>query len=262
MSTAGFVFLVWGIGTLDSFERQTIDARFSIRGTQPPPKQIVVVAIDDVTFDAYPRQQWPYPRRWHAQVIDRIAADHPKAIAVDIQFTEQTDDADDTALMNAVANAGNVVLATTETLPNGETRIFGGNATLREDRCASPASALFPTDSDGRDPQGALRDQRAEDDRGRRPSRSPTRRARRVDSGHGGAWIDFAGPAGTFTTYSYSKVLSGLVPPGRSPEKIVVIGPSAPSLQDLHETPTDALMPGAEVQANCDRHRPARAARW
>ena len=55
LGTAGFVFLVWGFGTLDSFERQTIDARFSIRGTQTPPKEIVFVAIDDVTIDALRR---------------------------------------------------------------------------------------------------------------------------------------------------------------------------------------------------------------
>ena len=29
-----------------------------------------------------------------------------------------------------------------------------------------------------------------------------------------------------------------------------MIGPSAPSLQDIHETPVDALMPGGEIQAN------------
>jgi adenylate cyclase len=245
-STAGFVFLVWGIGTLDSFERQTIDARFSIRGTQTPPKQIVFVAIDDVTFGAYPRQQWPYPRRWHAQVIDRIAADHPKAIAVDIQFTEPTDDANDGALLDSVANAGNVVLATTETLPNGQTRIFGGNATLR-DIHARPASGLLPTDAEGviRKVPHAINGLKtlavvSVETAERRPVK---------DSGFP-AWIDYAGPAGTLTTYSYSNVRSGHVPKGAFTGKIVVIGPSAPTLQDIHETPVDALMPGGEIQAN------------
>ena len=88
--TTGLVLLIWGFGVLDSFERDSIDARFSIRGTQEPPAQIVVVAIDDVTTNAIRKYVWPYPRRFHARVLDRIAADHPKAIAVDIQFTEQT----------------------------------------------------------------------------------------------------------------------------------------------------------------------------
>jgi len=247
--TTGLVLLIWGLGILDSYERDSIDTRFSVRGTQKPPAEIVVVAIDDVTTNAIRKFVWPYPRRFHARVLDRIAADHPKAIAVDIQFTEQTDPRDDGALLDAVANAKNVVLATTETLPNGETRIFGGNETLREVG-ARPASALFPTDSagvirkvrysvNGLKTMGVVTVERAT---GRTVSRH--------GFGKGGAWIDFAGPANTFTTYSYSRVLNGRIPKGTFKDKIVVIGPSAPSLQDIHETPTDPLMAGAELQAN------------
>ena len=243
------VCLVWGLGILDTFERNSIDARFSVRGTENPPPQIVVVAIDDVTTNALRRYVWPYPRRFHAQVLARIASDRPRAIAVDVQFTEQTDARDDNALINAVSLAGNVVLATTETLPNGATRIFGGNSTLRGIG-AKPASALFPTDS-----EGVIRKVRYSINGLKTMGVVTTEVAtgKRVSPkgfGHGGAWIDFAGPAGTFPTYSYSKVLSGLIPPGTFRGKIVVVGPSAPSLQDLHETPTDPLMPGAEVQAN------------
>ena len=179
----------------------------------------------------------------------RIASDQPRAIAVDIQFTEETTARDDNALANAVSLAGNVVLATTETLPNGQTRIFGGNDVLRG-LGARPASALFPTDS-----AGVIRKTRYSINGLKTMGVVTTEVAtgKPVSPkgfGHGGAWIDFAGPAGTFPTYSYSKVLSGLVPPGTFRGKIVVIGPSAPTLHDLHETPTDPLMPGAEVQAN------------
>ena len=249
LATTGLVLLVWGFGVFDQFERNSLDARFSIRGTQKPPAEIVVVAIDDVTTNAITKYVWPYPRRYHAQVLDRIVADRPKAIAVDIQFTEQTTERDDTALLNSVANAHGVVLATTETLPNGATRIFGGNDTVREVG-ASPASALFPTDS-----AGVIRRVRysvnglktfsvvtTEVATGKTVHRGPF-------GAHGG-WIDYYGPARTFTTYSYSRVLQGRVPKGTFKDKIVVIGPSAPTIQDIHETPTDPLMPGAEVQAN------------
>ena len=247
--TIGLVLLIWAFGVLDSFERDSIDARFSIRGTQKPPAEIVVVAIDDVTTNAIRKYVWPYPRRFHARVLDRIAADHPKAIAVDIQFTEQTNQRDDGALLDAVANAKNVVLATTETLPNGATRIFGGNETLREVG-ARPASALFPTDS-----AGVIRKVRYSVNGLKTLGVVTVERAtgRTVSPhgfGNGGAWIDFAGPTNTFPTYSYSRVLNGDIPKGTFKDKIVVIGPTAPSLQDIHETPTDPLMAGAEVQAN------------
>jgi len=249
IGTTGLVLLVWAFGVFDQLERSSIDARFSIRGTRTPPAQIVIVAIDDVTTNAIKRYVWPYPRRFHARVLDRIAADHPQAIAVDIQFTEQTTARDDTALLDAVARAKRVVLATTETLPNGATRIFGGNETLREVG-ARPASALFSTD-----PAGVIRKVRYSVNGLETLAVVTTERAtgRTVSPGpfgKHGTWIDYAGPAGTFTTYSYSRVLDGHVPKGAFTDKIVVIGPSAPTLQDIHETPTDPLMSGAEVQAN------------
>lgn len=250
LGSVGLVFLIWGLGVLDSFERDSIDTRFSVRGTQKPPAQIVLVKIDDVTTTTLERYVWPYPRRLHARLIQRIAVDGPKAIAIDIQFTEQTDPRDDQALLDSVAGAGtHVVLATTETLPDGATHIFGGNATVHS-LGAEPASALFPTD-----PAGVIRKVRYSVNGLKTMGVVTTEVAtgRKVSPkgfGGGGAWIDFAGPENTFPTYSYSKVLNGRVPLGTFRNKIVVIGPSAPSLQDIHETPTDPLMSGAEVQAN------------
>ena len=80
LGTAGLVLVLWGFGVIDSLERQSIDARFSIRGDRPAPKEIVFVAIDDVTTNYFRKTRWPYPRRYHAKVINRINAGHPRAI--------------------------------------------------------------------------------------------------------------------------------------------------------------------------------------
>jgi adenylate cyclase len=66
------------------------------------------------------------------------------------------------------------------------------------------------------------------------------------------AWIDYYGPPGTIRSVSFSRAVRGETPPGTFRDKIVVIGPSAPSLQDVHPTSTtggDELMAGAEIQA-------------
>jgi adenylate cyclase len=49
-----------------------------------------------------------------------------------------------------------------------------------------------------------------------------------------------------------SRVLAGKFPPGLFRGKVVVVGPTAPSLQDVHPTSTsgDGVMSGAELQAN------------
>src|SRR3954454_6179414 len=249
LGTAGLVLVLWGFGVLDSLERQSIDARFSIRGDRPAPKGGIFVALDDVTTDHFRNKRPPYPRRFHAKVIREIAAGHPRAIAIDIQFTERTNDRDDNALLDAVAKTHGVVLATTETLPNGETRIFGGNETLREIG-ARPASGLFPTDSAGviRKVEYSINGLKTlavvtvETATGRPVPPGPF--------GKGGAWIDYAGPAGSFLRYSYSDVYAGHVPSDVFRNKIVVVGPSAPTFLDIHETPVDPLMPGGEIQAN------------
>ena len=74
----------------------------------------------------------------------------------------------------------------------------------------------------------------------------------------GKRWIDFAGPSGTYPSISFSSAYYGTPTAPRSARsfrptytgKIVVIGATAPVLQDIHPTPTDPAMPGAEVQAN------------
>ena len=66
------------------------------------------------------------------------------------------------------------------------------------------------------------------------------------------AWIDYDGPPGTTKTVSFSRVVQGKTPRGLFRDKVVVVGPSAPSLQDVHPTSTtgNELMSGAEIQAN------------
>ena len=47
---------------------------------------VVVVAIDDASLGAM--GQWPWPRSKLAEIVDRIAAQHPAAIAIDAIFPE------------------------------------------------------------------------------------------------------------------------------------------------------------------------------
>jgi adenylate cyclase len=236
-----------------SLEYKTVDQRFAVRGSTGTPSNIVVVQIDETTFNDLRNTnrfaQWPFPRRYHAKVIDQIEKGHPLGIAVDIQFTEQTTLRDDNALVNAVANAKNVVLATTAVDDNGHTAIFGGDSVLKQIG-ARPGNALVPSDSDA-----VIR---------RVPYETSKLKsfgivAAEAAFGHpipkppaSSPWIDFAGPPGTLKTYSYSKVMDGKVPPSAFRGKLVVIGPEATSLQDVHATSTSGseVMSGAEIQGN------------
>ena len=53
---------------LENLELQTIDLRFSLRGDQPSPKDVVIVRVDDVTFNEL-NEQWPFPRSMHGALL-------------------------------------------------------------------------------------------------------------------------------------------------------------------------------------------------
>jgi adenylate cyclase len=243
---------------LQRLEGSTIDARFTVRGPLRVPSNIVVVKVDDATFQAL-NLQWPFSRRVHARLIDRIAAEHPAAIAYDVQFTESSggsadaSQADEVALLNAINDAhGRTVFSTTETNAKGQTRFLGSvNGTKLLRLVGSrPANGLFPFDADG-----AIRRESFSIGHLRTLAVVTAGLAdhRRISSSkfpHNSAWIDYVGPAGTFPSVSFSDALKGRLPPNFFRGKIVVVGATAPTLQDIHPTSTDSQMSGPEIQAN------------
>jgi adenylate cyclase len=228
-------------------ELGTIDLRFAVRGDRSPPDDVVVVAIDDRTFNEL-GEQWPFPRSIHGRVLDRLRAAGGRAVGYDLQFTEPTQPAEDNALIEAVEGLrGRIALATTEVDDRGESRIFGGDAFLRKIG-ARAGNAVVLADEDGVtrrtmfavDGLEAFGLVVAELATGRELERSDVERA----------LIDFAGGPGTMTTLSLSAVERGSIDPALVRGKVAVVGPAAPSLQDIHMTSVGGEMSGAELQAN------------
>jgi serine/threonine-protein kinase len=224
-------------------ELTTVDARFSIRGTQTPPSNLVIVQIDDATIAALGR--WPFSRSYHAEAIQRISRDRPLVIAYDVQFSEKgPSPRADRALLTAVRRAGRIVLATTDPAIGGFLHSFTppaevGNTGLPDDPGAVIRRMGYSV--------GGLKSfalTAAEVAGGRRISASSL--------GGDTAWIDFYGPPGTIPTVSFARVVAGDVKPGFFTGKIVVVGAVAPSLQDLHTTSVsgDGQMAGPEIVAS------------
>ena len=236
------------VDVLRKAEYTTVDRRFEIRGERQP-GPVVMVAIEDKTFDEL-NMQWPFNRNLHARVIRRLARAGARVIVYDVQFTEESADPDaDTRLIEATRAAGNVVLATTEIADDGSTRIFGGGEVLAYSR-AIPANGNAVNDSDGRIRRAPFRAQNLD---------SLSTAALRVAHGRDfttppgdTAWIDYAGPARSVPYLSFVDVLRGKVPASAVRGKYVVVGVSAPSLQDRHSTSTtgSGLMPGPEIWAH------------
>src|SRR3954467_6040593 len=86
--TLALVLTGYGAGTLKRANLATVDARFSVRGAEKPPPDVVFVKIDDDTFNHYPKQPFPFRRGMHGRVIRNLSEAGAKVIAYDVQFTE------------------------------------------------------------------------------------------------------------------------------------------------------------------------------
>jgi CHASE2 domain-containing sensor protein len=249
---------------LNSLEQNTMDTRFAIRGVQKPAQQIVIVAIDNQTLGSTGFPDWPFPRRYEASVIRNISAGHPKALGVDIQFTNPTDQADDNALINAVKEAPGIVLADATVGKGGSTYIFAyTTAQLHSVLGAYAANAFVATD-----PTAVLRtvayEQSGLKTFGVVVAQQATHHAiPRSIFPNDTALVDYSGPPAVYSGpdrthefVSFSAVCSGLkgctgtVKPSFFHNKIVLIGAVAQVFQDVHPSPVGGEMSGVEYWAN------------
>jgi adenylate cyclase len=238
------------IGTLNRVELATYDARLSIRGEHEPHPDVVVVGIDEKTVGAFgpPGAGGVLPRSIHAKAIRNLDAAGAQAIAYDLRFQGRTIPSEDRALIRAVTDAQPVILASFD--PKG--RPIPVPAGVDPEKTgAILASIGAPRDADGQIRQllyspielRTLPVEAAELFLGEEVD----------ETGFAGdhAWIDFAGPPGTYDPIPLVDVVRGKVPEEELAGKLVIVGPTDPAAQDLAQTPTsDRPMPGPEAQAN------------
>jgi CHASE2 domain-containing sensor protein/predicted Ser/Thr protein kinase len=233
-----------GAGVLGWLERNSVDARFSLRGEQRASSDVTVVGIDNDSLGRLPR--YPFSRDLHARVLQNLHKAGARLIVYDISFDRPTTEAADSALFDAAREAAPVVFGTSLISPSGATQVLGGDANLASIGDQAAAADLLP-DSDG-----VLRHTLADVDG--RPSIAAVvsrRLGGHTDAQqlHGG-WIDFPGPPGTVRNLPFSQVLDGGFDAASVRGKVVVVGATAPVLQDTHATAAGSPMAGPEVQAN------------
>ena len=237
--------------------------------TRPPGPDVAIISIDDASLASLGR--WPWSRRVHAALIDRVREAGARALVMDILFeAPSNDDPDaDRALAQAMRAYGRVVLpmsqATTGSMLSGEV--------LPLPMFAQAAAALGHSqvefDSDGiarsvylwegfgaaRHPQLALALLRlvAPAAAGHYPPPAGTAPDDQQWRRAGWLRIPFAGPPGTYPHYSYRAILAGEVPDAALRGKVLLVGATAAGMADAVPTPTSGLsrpMPGVELQAN------------
>lgn len=106
-----FTIISSELSFIQNIERSTYDYRMAeIVGSQDPLDDIVIIAIDDQSYEAM-NLAFPWPRRWYKRLIENLNRAGARLILFDIQFDAPSKDAkDDSIFAAAVKEAGNVIL--------------------------------------------------------------------------------------------------------------------------------------------------------
>lgn len=271
---------VWDPIPIQKLELQTVDARFSVRGTRPADPRLVLIAVDDKTLARLGREDTGnISRANYARLLDRLRESRPVVIALDVIFRGRgTERRQDRVLLAAIrATRKRLVLAFDDfTVVNdadgtpavradlmgrptaiSATKVSTGFAGVPEDRDDHYRRTDYEVNLTGKSAEVStqtLAFAAADVARGGelRVDRLPTA-SRRAWGGQAErtTWIDFQGPRGTVRRRSALDVLDGRVAPSTFADKIVVVGKIA-RRSEAFPTPMDrgASMPGPELQAN------------
>ena len=147
------VALVYLAGWFDPIERALSDLRAGLV-ERAASGDLLIVAIDPVSLQALER--WPWPRRYHAEAIERLLAAGAARIAYDVDFSAPSQPGDDQALAEALAHAGSerIVLPVfrqlRQTTDNQIEPFDTGTAARCFATMSAPLSIDLRPDSDGR----------------------------------------------------------------------------------------------------------------
>ena len=261
--------LVFGLsltGPWHALEYKTFDLWSVLAAPGHSREPIAIVAVDEPSFQQL-GTGWPFPRGWHAQLIERLVDDGARAIALDMVFADPAPDAvQDTELADAIARAARAGIPVI--LASAREQVSQAGTTLWTQ--VEPLPELLAAGAEAGD-AGVRPD---EDFIVRRLPQDEASLsavlARRLGatSRAEAELLAYRGPRGSFDTRSYYQAVeSGLLPPGFFKGRIVIVGRSARTASELQHVQADvfnspfgllggeSLMPGVELHATMLENR-------
>jgi adenylate cyclase len=257
----GFVVvLISWMGLFDSLERWNTDLFFSLRGQITPLTPLVIVSIDENSFDEFDLA-WPWPRALHAELMDRIRQGDPTVVGIDIAFPEPSirGPEDDQKLAEALARAGNVILAAPMTIVRDSAYMKEDlNAPIKSlrERAAGFGYTNFALENDASIRTSELSRQFQNQEIPSFPLaiyQVAIKRGLNAQPLKDRTFlINFRGGPHSFQTIPYYQVLRGEVGADVFRDKIVLVGATSPLLHDVFPAPFAAHgdMAGVEIHAN------------
>jgi len=268
----GIPYLLGWFGLL---EYQGLDLLFKARGTRPVSPDIIVVEIDDRAINDFGR--WPWPRGYHAELLDILEKYKPKAIAFDILFTEPQAEhpEEDEKLAVQTKKLGNVFFSSFFDLKSDKAargkNLIARNETLPLKELIRSAKGYgfvnITVEPDGKVRKIPLfityqgKDYPSIDviAAAHYLGVAPGKLGPNTD-GRGSMWINYGGGFDKFKKVSFSDIpiSANQIDAGEKPnidlnifkDKIVLVGLTATGTEDYWSTSVSALYPGVGIRAS------------
>lgn len=260
---------------IERLEYSMLDTFVRLRGAETPSGGIVIVAIDDFSFN-WTGLQWPWPRSYLAEIVDQINKGGGKVVGVDILLAEPDEKQPDNDAQFAKSLGETPAAVSVIQIDKGrgqgfETESLTQPLSVYRDVLDGMGVTSFKSDEDaivrnvvaysafqGKTyPHWAFEIARLylNVDAPVFTASGAQFNGRMIPLRAGLLPVYFAGPAGTYPTYSASDVHDGITleeNPDAFRGKIVLIGATALTLQDIFPTPFSASdpTPGVEIVAN------------
>lgn len=258
----------------ENLDHKTKDLFFLVRGERDISGDVVIVEVGDNTFNSL-NERWPFPRDYHAHLIHNLERAGARQIVFDIEFTELTNEASDSALAQAVAQYDNIILS--GKLINEEHADYTRQQVLKPIPALLDAGAQWGTVNISADGDGFVRRYQLYQSTQSKNYYSigvlavvdpyrPHWQSEIQDSRHylgirenfipkvssKSAVLNYFGPERTFPLYDYADVLddesfelpnldldmfNDLMAQGAFKDKVVLIGLTSVEFHDTHSTP-------------------------
>ena len=201
---------------------------------------VLIIKIDEPSLQQLGR--WPWPRNYHAQLLDILSKSSVKAVAMGIHFSErESNNANDVALAEAIKRSGNVIL------PIQPSTLVGDAVAFSEFRhfSANNGYVTMPLDSDGMSRSieliGAMQNKLPSFALATLSIAHPQLAAHYTDDiadTTAKTWlIPYNEIAQMIPSVSYADVLSGRVTPKELENKVIFVGYVAAGLGDAITVP-------------------------
>jgi len=236
--------LALSAGGAESVEQMLRGARDQIRA-HPASGQVAIVEIDSRSLREL--ATWPWPRRYHAALVDRLHQAGAHSIGFDVDFSSQSNPVDDAAFAAALARAdGGVMLAALRQQIAADSDEMVENVPIPElhDHAFLAAVNVIP------DPDGQVRQMPLGLVIGGVPRPSLAALTAERDAASDGSFaIDYAIDPASIPRFSFVDVVTGRTPAAALRDKRIIVGATAVEIGDRYAVPSHGVIPGVVIQA-------------